>query len=44
MKVADFLNFQGTFQTRRVLVTATHDKQTPLVAQRRVGELLQRFV
>lgn len=44
MEVADFLNLQGAFQTRRVLVTATHDKQTPLVAQRRVRELLQGLV
>ena len=44
VEVTDFLNLQGTFQTRRVLVTAAHDKQTPLVAQRRVGKLLQRLV
>ena len=44
MKVADFLNLQGTFQTRRVLVTAAHDQQAPLVDQRRVGELLQGLV
>jgi len=44
MEVTDFLNLQRAFQTRRMLVTATHDKQTPLVAQRRVRELLQGLV
>jgi len=44
MEVADFLNLQGAFQARCVLVTATHDQQAPLVAQRRVGEILQGLV
>lgn len=44
MEVTDFLDLQGAFQTSRVLIATTHDKQTPLVVQGRVGEILQGLV